>query len=113
VRATGVPVIYFALDAAHLAPAVAACGADVLGADWRTGLSEASGAYGGRFPLQGNLDPCVLLADPASVRRRTEEMLRDGATLPAHIANLGHGILPHTPVDNAVAFVQTVKSWTR
>jgi uroporphyrinogen decarboxylase len=111
VREAGVPVIYFALDAAHLAPAVKTCGADVLGADWRTSLTSASGAYDGMFPLQGNLDPCVLLADADTVRRRTAEMLRDGASLPAHIANLGHGILPHTPVENAIAFVETVKGW--
>jgi uroporphyrinogen decarboxylase len=111
VRATGAPVIYFALDAAHLAGAVATCGADVLGADWRTSLADASRAFDGKFPLQGNLDPCVLLADVETVRRRTLEMLRDGAALPAHIANLGHGILPHTPVDNAIAFVETVKGW--
>lgn len=113
VRQAGVPVIYFALDAAHLAPAVATCGADVLGADWRTSLADASRAYGGAFPLQGNLDPCVLLADVETVRRRTKAMLDDGAALPAHIANLGHGILPHTPVDNAIAFVETVKGWRR
>jgi uroporphyrinogen decarboxylase len=113
VRATGVPVIYFALDAAHLAAAVKTCGADVLGADWRTSLAEASRRFDGKFPLQGNLDPCVLLADAETVRRRTAEMLRDGTALPGHIANLGHGILPHTPVDNAIAFVETVKAWRR
>jgi len=111
VRETGVPVIYFALDAAHLAPAVATCGADVLGTDWRTSLADASRAFGGRFPLQGNLDPCTLLADAATVRLRTEAMLRDGAAAPAHIANLGHGILPNTPVENAIAFVESVKGW--
>jgi len=113
VRATGVPVIYFALDAAHLAPAVKTCGADVLGTDWRTSLTEAGRAYGGTMPLQGNLDPCILLADVETVRRRTADMLREGAALPGHIANLGHGILPSTPVDNAIAFVETVKGWKR
>ena len=113
VRGTGVPAIYFALDAAHLAPAVRASGADVLGVDWRTGLDAASRALGPDRPLQGNLDPCVLMADAATVRRRTEEMLREGAALPAHVANLGHGILPGTPVENAIAFVETVKAWRR
>jgi len=105
VAAEGVPTIYFALDAAHAASLVATCGADVLGADWRSRLS-------GAHPLQGNLDPCVLLADVATVRRRTLAMLEDGEGLPGHIANLGHGILPETPVDNAIAFVETVKSFT-
>ena len=104
VAAEGVPTIYFALDAAHAASEIATCGADVLGADWRSRLS-------GTRSLQGNLDPCVLLADVATVRARTLAMLSDGATLPSHIANLGHGILPETPVDNAVAFVETVKGF--
>ena len=111
VRAEGVPTIYFALDAAHAAREVAQCGADVLGADWRRSLADASRAVGGGFALQGNLDPCVLLADVATVRRRTLAMLEDGAGLPGHIANLGHGIFPETPVDNAIAFVETVKSF--
>jgi uroporphyrinogen decarboxylase len=111
VRAEGAPTIYFALDAAHAASAVATCGADVLGADWRTGLAQASRSFGGRFALQGNLDPCVLLADVATVKRRTQAMLQDGAALSAHIANLGHGILPETPVDNAIAFVEAVKGF--
>jgi len=104
VRAEGVPTIYFALNAAHAAREVATCGADVLGADWRTPLLGAQ-------PLQGNLDPCVLLADVATVRRRTQAMLQEGAGLTGHIANLGHGIFPETPVDNAIAFVETVKSF--
>ena len=111
VRAEGAPTIYFALDAAHAAGLVATCGADALGADWRRSLADASRAFGGAFALQGNLDPCVLLADVATVRRRTLAMLEDGASLPGHIANLGHGILPETPVDNAIAFVETVKGF--
>lgn len=113
VRPLGVPTIYFALDAAHAAAHVARCGADVIGVDWRTGLVDASRALGGAPRLQGNLDPCVLLADAATVRRRTQSMLEDGRGLAAHIANLGHGILPGTPVDNAIAFVETVKNWKR
>ena len=111
VRAEGVPTIYLALDTAHAAGAVATCGADVLGTDWRSSLADTSRALGGKHPLQGNLDPCVLLADVATVRRRTLAMLESGASLPAHIANLGHGILPETPVDNAIAFVETVKGF--
>ena len=102
VRAEGVPTIYFALDAAHAAREIASCGADVLGADWRMPLR-------GERVLQGNLDPAILLTDPETVRERTIAMLDEGAALPAHIANLGHGILPDTPVDNAIAFVETVR----
>jgi uroporphyrinogen decarboxylase len=104
VAAENVPTIYFALDAAHAAHEVASSGASVLGADWRTPLR-------GSTPLQGNLDPCVLLGDVAAVRRHTQEMLEEGRALPAHIANLGHGILPETSVDAAMAFVETVKSF--
>ena len=111
VREEAVPTIYFALDAAHAAGAVATCGADVLGVDWRAGLADASHALGGSHPLQGNLDPCVLLTDVATVRRRTLDMLTVGAALPGHIANLGHGIVPETPIDNAIAFVETVKGF--
>jgi len=111
VAAEGVPTIYFALDASHAAAEIATCRADVLGADWRSGLTDASSAFGGKHPLQGNLDPCVMLADVATVRRRARAMLEDGALLPGHIANLGHGILPETPVENAIAFVETVKSF--
>ncbi len=111
VRAEGVPTIYFALNAAHAAAHVRGCGADVIGVDWRTGLADASRAFGGEIALQGNLDPCVLLAGVSAVRRRTLAMLHDGAGLSGHIANLGHGILPETPVDNAIAFVETVKSF--
>ena len=113
VREEGVPTIYFALDAAHAARAVATCGADVLGVDWRAGLSDASRALGGSLPVQGNLDPCMLLTDVATVRRSTVAMLDDSAGLPGHIANLGHGILPETPIGNALAFVETVKSFKR
>ena len=111
VRAEAVPTIYFALDAAHAARSVGTCGADVLGADWRLSLTEASRAFGSGRPLQGNLDPSVLLSDVATVRRRTLAMMSDGAGLPGHIANLGHGILPETPIDNAIAFVETVKGF--
>jgi uroporphyrinogen decarboxylase len=113
VRALGVPTIYFAMDAAHASAHVALCGADVFGIDWRAGLMDASRALNGATRLQGNLDPCVLLSDAATVRRMTQSMLVDGAGLAAHVANLGHGILPNTPVDNAIAFVETVKNWKR
>lgn len=110
-KASGVPTIYFALDAAHAAGAVATCGADVIGLDWRTSLRDAPRAFPKASAFQGNLDPCALLADPGTVRRRTRAMLTEGLALPAHVANLGHGILPETPVDSALAFVETVSEF--
>jgi len=97
------------LDVAHAWEAVAICGADVIGVDWRSTLSGADAALGGRFVLQGNLDPCVLLADPDTVSRRTRSMVEEGRRLKGHVANLGHGILPGTPVECAQAFVDAVK----
>jgi len=109
VKRTGVPVTYFALDVAHAWDVVATSGADVIGVDWRSSLRSADAATGKRFVLQGNLDPCVLLADPKTVAARTRAMLEEGRTLRGHIANLGHGILPNVSVECAQAFVDTVK----
>lgn len=105
----GVPRIYFALDGAHLFDAIATCGADVVGVDWRTSLTEANRRLGGRFALQGNLDPCVLLSRPEVIRARARAILEEGRALPGHVFNLGHGILPETPVENARALIETVR----
>ena len=110
VKATGVPVTYFALDVAHAWGVVATSGADVVGVDWRSSLRNADAATGKHLVLQGNLDPCVLLADPETVAKRTKAMIEEGRVLRGHIANLGHGILPTTPVECAQAFVETIKS---
>ena len=112
VRAAGVPVIYFALDAAHAWSAIRDCGADVVGVDWRSSLEDAGAALGSGYALQGNLDPCVLLSDPDTVRRRTREMLETARGAAGYVANLGHGILPDTPVECAAAFVAAVKGWS-
>jgi uroporphyrinogen decarboxylase len=109
-RPLGVPLIYFALDSAHLFEEIRSCGADVVGVDWRTPLATASERLHGKFALQGNLDPCVLLATPEVVRERARRIVEEGAGLPGHVFNLGHGILPETPVENARALVETVRS---
>ena len=109
VKATGVPVTYFALDVAHGWDIVAGCGADVVGVDWRSRLTDADRALGGGFALQGNLDPCVLLSTPETVVERTKAMLTEARPLRGYVANLGHGILPTTPVECAQAFVEEVK----
>ena len=105
----GVPRIYFALDANHLFDEIATCGAEVVGVDWRTPLAEANRRLGGRYALQGNLDPCVLLATPEIVRARAAAVLEEGRGLAGHVFNLGHGILPETPVENARALIETVQ----
>lgn len=111
-REAGVPVIVFAPGAGrHLSALADATGCDVLGVDWQTPAAEAR-ALGERkrVALQGNLDPCHLYGKPSMVAQRTRRMLGalDG---PGYIANLGHGILPDVPVENARAFVETVQGW--
>ena len=109
----GVPVIYFALDASHLLEEIRDCGADVVGLDWRVSLTEASRRLDHRFVLQGNLDPSVLLASPEIISDHVQRVLEDGAGAPGHIFNLGHGILPSTPVEHAQALVDAVRSIAR
>ena len=101
------PVIYFAPSAHHLLEDMAAAGADVLGVCWRTGLADARRTTGGRLALQGNLAPHALLGPPASVRERARAVLEDGRG-PGHIMNLGHGILPETPIESVEALIETV-----
>ncbi len=88
--------------------AMATCGAQVLSIDWRTPLAEARRRVGEGFTLQGNLDPCVLLSTPELIAEKTRALLSEGGGH-RHILNLGHGILPMTPVENARAFIETAK----
>ena len=100
VRQTGVPVIYFGTDSATLLTSMKRTGADVIGLDWRIPLDEGWRALKHDVAVQGNLDPVVLFADWKAVKARTELILRQAAGRPGHIFNLGHGILPETPVQN-------------
>jgi len=103
-----VPIIYFAVGAGHLLEDAARSGADVLGVCWRTPLGEARRRSGGRVALQGNLDPHVLLGPPQVVRSRTREVLDAAGDGGGHIMNLGHGILPDTPIEAVDAMVEAV-----
>ena len=104
----GVPTIYFAPAAPHLVEAAASSGADVLGVCWRTPISEARARTGNRLAVQGNLDPAALLGPQAAVRARAQAVLEDAGEHPGHIMNLGHGILPETPIASVDALVETV-----
>ncbi len=104
----GLPVIMFSKDCAHSAREMADAGADVVGVDWRTDIAEVKAAVDGRAALQGNLDPTVLFSTPERVRAGVETVLSHFGPGPGHIFNLGHGILPETPVENVRAMIEAV-----
>ncbi len=104
----GTPVINFATGNPALLPLLAEGGAPVVGIDWRIDLAEAWERVGTERAVQGNLDPCVLLADRQQIQRRAQQVLDQAAGRPGHIFNLGHGILKETPVDNVIALVDWV-----
>ncbi len=109
----GVPTIYFAPGAAHLVDLFHLVGATAYGVDWRLPLGDAWLKLGERFPIQGNLDPALLLSDPDTVRSGTVRVLEEAAGRPGHIFNLGHGVLPDTPIANVEAMVNMVVGWNR
>lgn len=106
--APGVPVINFATGNPALLPLLAEAGGSVIGVDWRVRLDDAWQTVGHDRAVQGNLDPLVLLADKAEIRKRTKEVLDQAAGRPGHIFNLGHGVVQQTPVENAIALVEAV-----
>jgi uroporphyrinogen decarboxylase len=109
---TNVPIIYFGTDSATLLPAMNETGAEVIGLDWRIRLDEGWRALEYRCSIQGNLDPVVLFADWKELESRAEGILRRAAGRPGHIFNLGHGILPETPVDNVKNLVRFVQEYS-
>jgi uroporphyrinogen decarboxylase len=111
VQRMGVPVIYFGVDTASLLSSMRETGADVIGLDWRTPLDEGWKAVGPGCAVQGNLDPIALFAPQEVLRRRVAEVLARAAGRPGHIFNLGHGIVPGTPVDNVIQVVRWVKEF--
>ncbi len=112
VQALGVPVIYFGVDTASLLPAMSETGADVLGLDWRTPLGKAWREVDYACAVQGNLDPIALFAEPELIRNRARHILDQAAGRPGHIFNLGHGIVPGTPVENVQAVVKFVREYS-
>jgi uroporphyrinogen decarboxylase len=108
---TGVPIIYFGTDSATLLPAMREAGADVVGLDWRIPLDEGWARLDHKCAVQGNLDPVLLFADWKEIKSRAEDILRRAAGRPGHIFNLGHGILPETPVDNVKNLARFVQEY--
>jgi uroporphyrinogen decarboxylase len=108
----GVPVIHFGTGTAALLELMKEAGGDVIGLDWRVRLDEAWGRLGD-VAVQGNFDSVALFTDPSVVRQRAKQVLDRAAGRPGHIFNLGHGILPETPVENVVALVEAVHELSR
>jgi len=108
----GVPVIHFGTGTAGLLELLKEAGGDVIGLDWRVRLDEAWARLGD-VAVMGNFDPVALFTTPELIRRRAKVILEQAANRPGHVFNLGHGILPETPVENVVALVEAVHELSR
>jgi uroporphyrinogen decarboxylase len=104
----GIPVIHFSTGTAGLLKLIRAAGGDVVALDWRINLDDGWETVGYDVAIQGNLDPVALFAPPDEIRRRVAEILRRAGGRPGHIFNLGHGVLPDTPVEHVIALVEAV-----
>ena len=109
----GVPIIYFANGAAGMLGLVGQCGADVLGIDWRIKMSGAAEQLGQDYVLQGNLDPLAMFLPEEALRQRVSDVLKGASGAKGHVFNLGHGIVPQTPVEAAQALVRAVHELSR
>jgi uroporphyrinogen decarboxylase len=105
-----VPRILYLNGCATLLESMVTSGADVISIDWRISMAEARKLLGDRVAIQGNLDPCTLLGPKERIETRAKEILAQAGPV-GHILNLGHGILPQTPVENARAFIETAKNY--
>ena len=108
IGAAGVPVIHFGTGTGALLELMREAGGDLIGLDWRVDLGEAWGRLGDGVGVQGNLDPVALFAPPEEIRRRVARILERAAGRPGHVFNLGHGVLPATPVAHVAAVVDAV-----
>jgi uroporphyrinogen decarboxylase len=111
IRSTGVPVIHFGTGASGFFKELHAAGGDVMGVDWRVNIDQAWMDISYRSAVQGNLDPAALFAPLPELKAKIRELLKRTGTRPGHIFNLGHGILPETPVENVKAAVQIVRDF--
>jgi uroporphyrinogen decarboxylase len=113
IQATGVPVIYFGTDSATLLSAMKKTGADVIGLDWRIPLDEGWQRLDHACAVQGNLDPVLLFAEWKQIESRAADILHRAAGRAGHIFNLGHGILPETPVQNVKDLARYVREHSK
>ena len=107
-KSADVPRIHFGTDTAGLLESIASAGPDIVSVDWRVPLDAAWDRVGHDRGIQGNLDPAVLLGPPELVRERARDVLRRAGGRPGHIFNLGHGVLPSTPLENLQLLIETV-----
>ncbi len=111
-RGAGVPIIHFGTDTAGFLEDIRDAGGDVIGVDWRLDLAAAWGRLGTNVAVQGNLDPIALMAPWPELEKRARYVLDQAKGRSGHIFNLGHGILPSTPVDNVKRLVEFVHEYT-
>jgi uroporphyrinogen decarboxylase len=104
----GVPVIHFGTGTAALLELMREAGGNVIGLDWRVRLDEGWQRVGHDVAVMGNLDPVALFSDRAVLRAQAKRVLDQAERRPGHIFNLGHGILPETPVENVIELVEFV-----
>ena len=109
---TDAPIIYFGTNLSGMLSAISEIPADVIGVDWHMPIDEAWARLGGTFAVQGNLDPVTLFAPWEEVQRRADDILQRVDGRAGHIFNLGHGILPQTPVENVRRLVDYVHEKT-
>ena len=107
-----VPMIHFATSSSTLLEQMKRAGGDVIGVDWRVNLGEAWARMGYNMAIQGNLDPIVLLGQRDLIEKEVKRILDEAGGRPGHIFNLGHGILPNTPVDNVAFLVEAVHRYS-
>lgn len=108
----GVPIIHFGTNTNGMLPLIRQAGGDVIGVDWRIEIDQAWDILGDEVAIQGNLDPVALFAPWDALKTRTQHILDKVNGRPGHIFNLGHGILPKTPVDNVKRLVDFVHEYT-
>lgn len=111
IRTASVPVIHFGTGCSGYFRELHAAGGDVMSCDWRINIDQVWMDISYRSAIQGNLDPSVLFAPLPELKQRVHELLRRTGTRPGHIFNLGHGILPETPVDHVRAVVDFVREF--
>lgn len=111
IRSSSVPVIHFGTGIGGFFRELHAAGGDVLGVDWRINIDQAWMDISYRCAIQGNLDPAALFAPLPELKARVHELLKRTGSRPGHIFNLGHGILPETPVEHVKAVVNYVREF--